>query len=51
MGELQFKFLIEHGLLPGYTLLDVACGSLRLGNRIIPYRDCCKYRASTSARI
>ena len=37
MGELQFKFLIEHGLLPEHTLLDIACGSLRLGCRIIPY--------------
>jgi hypothetical protein len=39
MGELQFKFLVEHGLRPEHVLLDIACGCLRLGNRIIPYLD------------
>jgi hypothetical protein len=43
MGELQFKFLVEHGLLPEHTLLDIACGSLRLGNRIIPYLNSGNY--------
>ncbi|MGH7056467.1 MAG: class I SAM-dependent methyltransferase [Acetobacteraceae bacterium] len=37
MGEMQFKFLVERGLLPDHTLLDIACGSLRLGIRVIPY--------------
>jgi ubiquinone/menaquinone biosynthesis C-methylase UbiE len=37
MGELQFKFLVEHGLRPEHALLDVACGSLRLGTRVVPY--------------
>jgi len=39
MGELQFKFLIDHGLRPEHTLLDIACGALRLGNRVVPYLD------------
>jgi len=39
MGELQFKYLIERGLRPEHTLLDIACGSLRLGSRVIPYLD------------
>lgn len=43
MGELQFRFLVDHGLRPAHTLLDVACGSLRLGSRIIPYLDAGNY--------
>jgi hypothetical protein len=39
MGELQFRFLLDSGLRPHHVFLDVACGSLRLGNRIIPYLD------------
>jgi hypothetical protein len=37
IGELQFKFLIESGLTPSDTLLDVGCGSLRGGSRFIRY--------------
>lgn len=37
MGELQFRFLVEHGLRPEHIFLDIACGSLRLGVRTIPY--------------
>jgi hypothetical protein len=43
MGELQFKFLLEQGLRPEHTLLDIACGSLRLGNRVIPFLDAGNY--------
>jgi hypothetical protein len=43
MGDLQFKFLVEHGLLPGHVLLDIACGSLRLGVRVVPYLDAGNY--------
>ena len=39
MGQLQRRFLIEQGLAPHHTLLDIACGSLRLGCRIVPYLD------------
>jgi len=37
MGTLQFEFLIKQGLKPNHRLLDIGCGSLRLGSRLIPY--------------
>jgi SAM-dependent methyltransferase len=37
MGELQFQFLLSRGLQPEHYLLDIACGSLRLGVKAIPY--------------
>ena len=43
IGELQFRFLVEHGLKPEHVLLDVACGSLRLGARAVPYLDSGNY--------
>jgi SAM-dependent methyltransferase len=37
IGGLQFAFLKEQGLQPEQVLLDIACGSLRLGVKAIPY--------------
>lgn len=37
MGEHQFRFLRARGLRPDDVLLDIACGSLRLGVKVIPY--------------
>jgi ubiquinone/menaquinone biosynthesis C-methylase UbiE len=37
MGELQLKFMKEHGLMPDHHLLDVGCGSLRGGIYFIKY--------------
>lgn len=39
LGELQFRFLVERGLLPEHTLLDVGCGSLRGGVHAIAYLE------------
>ena len=39
MGALQFQFMVDNGLLPRHTLLDIACGSLRGGVHFIPYLD------------
>jgi hypothetical protein len=39
LGELQFRFLVDQGLEPHHVLLDIACGSLRAGVRLIPYLD------------
>ncbi len=39
MGQLQFDFLVSHGLEPRHTLLDIACGSLRGGVHFIRYLD------------
>ncbi|GAA1772662.1 MULTISPECIES: class I SAM-dependent methyltransferase [Streptomonospora] len=35
IGRLQYKFLVEQGLTPDSTLLDVGCGSLRGGIHFI----------------
>lgn len=37
LGQLQFAFLCSRGLRPDQVLLDIACGSLRLGVHAIPY--------------
>jgi SAM-dependent methyltransferase len=39
MGALQLQFLKAQGLLPGHRVLDVGCGSLRAGVRLVRYLD------------
>jgi hypothetical protein len=39
LGQLQFNFLLSKGLKPDSYLLDIACGSLRLGVKAIPYLE------------
>lgn len=39
MGDLQFGFLVSKGLTPKSSLFDVACGSLRLGRKAIPFLE------------
>jgi hypothetical protein len=39
IGTLQFDFLLSAGLKPDSHLLDIACGSLRLGVKAIPYLE------------
>jgi len=36
-GDLQLKLLMDNGLLPDHTVLDIGCGCLRAGIKIIPY--------------
>lgn len=36
LGKRQYHFLISQGLEPHHNFLDVACGSLRLGQFLIP---------------
>ena len=43
IGRLQFDFLVSRGLTPRSVLLDIACGSLRLGTHVIPYLDAGHY--------
>lgn len=43
IGSLQFDFLVAHGLKPQHRLLDIACGSLRLGVKVIPYLEAGHY--------
>lgn len=39
LGKRQYQFLISQGLRPHHRFLDVACGSLRLGQFLIPFLD------------
>lgn len=43
IGKLQYHYLIANGLKPHHTFLDVGCGSLRLGQYLIPYLDSGRY--------
>lgn len=43
VGKLQLDFLREHGLKPAHKVLDLGCGSLRAGTRLIPYLDPANY--------
>ncbi len=42
-GQLEFDFMVERGLRPEHVMLDIACGSLRAGVRLIPYLDAGNY--------
>lgn len=37
LGQLQFEFMVKHGLKPSDRLLDIGCGCLRGGVHFIPY--------------
>jgi len=39
LGRLQFEYLKSQGLRPEHVLVDIACGSLRLGVHVIPYLE------------
>lgn len=39
LGNLQLAFLSKHGLRPAHRLLDIGCGSLRGGVKLIPYLE------------
>lgn len=43
LGQLQFDFMLEHGLKPKHRLLDIGCGCLRGGVKFIPYLDAANY--------
>ncbi len=43
MGRLQLETMIRLGLRPHHRLLDIGCGSLRAGKRLIPYLDTGRY--------
>lgn len=42
-GKKQLTFLVEEGLKPFHTLLDIGCGSLRAGRYFIDYLNRGKY--------
>ena len=39
IGKLQYHFLVSQGLRPHHKFLDIACGSLRLGQFLIPFLE------------
>ena len=43
IGQLQFDFLLNHGLCQNHALIDVGCGALRGGTKCIDYLDPFKY--------
>jgi len=43
IGTLQMDMLKAQGLLPGHRLLDIGCGSLRLGVRAVAFLDAGNY--------
>jgi len=43
IGDLQFELLKANGMQPHHTLLDLGCGSLRLGVKAVGYLDAGNY--------
>jgi SAM-dependent methyltransferase len=43
VGQLQFDYLIKHGLQPGDRMLEIGCGNLRAGRLFIDYLDAGNY--------
>jgi SAM-dependent methyltransferase len=43
VGQLQFDYLIRHGLKPDMRMLEIGCGNLRAGRLLIDYLDCGNY--------
>jgi hypothetical protein len=43
IGQLQADFLVAQGLMPHHRLLDIGCGSLRGGVKLIRYLDAGHY--------
>jgi SAM-dependent methyltransferase len=43
IGQLQFDYLLGHGLKPGMRMLEIGCGNLRAGRLFIDYLDTGNY--------
>ena len=39
LGQLQFDYLVSHGLKPGMRMLEIGCGNLRAGRLFIDHLD------------
>ena len=50
LGELQFNWLVDHGLAPHHRLLDVGCGALRGGVRFARFLEPGNYYGIDSHR-
>ena len=38
-GQMQFDYLVKHGLMPADRVLEIGCGNLRAGRLLIGYLD------------
>jgi SAM-dependent methyltransferase len=43
IGQMQFDYLVSHGLKPDMRMLDIGCGNLRAGRLFIDYLDAGNY--------
>lgn len=43
IGQMQFDYLVKHGLKPGDRMLEIGCGDLRAGRLFIDYLDTGNY--------
>lgn len=43
IGQMQFDYLVKHGLKPDMRMLEIGCGNLRAGRLFIDYLDCGNY--------
>lgn len=43
IGKHQYQYLVSKGLRPHHRFLDIACGSLRLGQYLIPFLESGRY--------
>jgi len=39
IGQMQFDYLVSHGLKPGMRMLEIGCGNLRAGRLFVDYLD------------
>src|SRR5439155_10278056 len=43
IGQVQFDYLVSHGLKPGMRMLEIGCGNLRAGRLFIEHLDAGDY--------
>jgi SAM-dependent methyltransferase len=43
LGQMQFDYLVKHGLAPDDRMLEIGCGNLRAGRLFIEYLDTAHY--------
>src|ERR1700676_645856 len=43
LGQMQFDYLVSHGLKPGLRMLEIGCGNLRAGRLFIDHLDAGDY--------
>ncbi|HET6728137.1 MAG TPA: class I SAM-dependent methyltransferase [Jiangellaceae bacterium] len=43
LGQMQFDYLVRHGLVPHHNLLEIGCGNIRAGRLFIDYLEAGHY--------